>query len=122
MSTFTCDLEKVVETILARSGEEGVPADKAVEILSAAGFEVPGDSPQAKAMSVRALFAWVNPAVAVSKRGPGGGFVRTQYAQPKKKQGTGVISHLNRLREQGLSDDVIRETLAKMAREQGCAV
>lgn len=122
MSTFVVDLSKVVETILARSGKEGVSADKAIEVLEEAGITVPGDGRPAQMMNLRALFAWVNPAVGGSKRGPGGGFVRAEHLAAKEKKGQGVVSHLNKLKEQGLTDEQIKQALATLARQQGLTV
>lgn len=121
MSTFKYDLADVVNTILARSGKEGVSADKAIELLKEYSIEVPGDSHQAQAMNLRALFAWVDPAVGGSKRGPGGGFVRAEHLAAASKKPQGVVSHLNKLREQGVTDDQLKEALAALARQQGVA-
>lgn len=117
--TFTSDLSGVVTYVLSCSGEEGVTAEKAVELLEAEGYTVPGEGKTGKEAAIRGLFAWVNPSVGTSKRGPNGGFVRAEHAGTKSKKGQGVISHLNRLKEQGLSEDAIREALTNLARKQG---
>lgn len=118
-NVFCTDLVEAINLVLARSGEAGVTAEAAVALLEKEGYHVPGDSSSAKAINMRALFAWVDPSVGVSKRGPKGGFVRAENAAPKTKKGQGVISHLKQLQKQGLSDDAIREHLTKLARAQG---
>lgn len=117
MNTFSCDLDNAVSLLVAasRAKKAGVSASEAVSILADAGIDVPGDEPTAQAINLRALLAWVNPKVGANKRGPGGGFCAVEFASAKEKKGQGVLSLVNALKSQGMSEDKIRAVLAEAA-------
>jgi hypothetical protein len=116
-NVFTADLTQMVETVLAegRARKAGVSASEALTLLSAAGYDVPGDSPETQAINLRGLFAWVNPSVGSSKRGPKGGFAPAEYATAASKKPQGAIGTVNSLKKQGVTDEQIREALAQIS-------
>lgn len=112
---FTADLIEVVQTVLARAGESGMTAERAVEVLESEGITVPGDTTSARVANMRGLFAWVDPSVGVSKRGAKGGFTASAYAAPKAKKGQGLYSQLKALKQQGISEEAIHRALEQAA-------
>lgn len=116
MTTFTCDLDRVVSVLLAasRAKDSGISAAEAVKVLADAGIDVPGDEATAQAMNIRAVLAWVNPAVGGNKRGPGGGFVPAEKLAPKEKKAQGVNSLVGKLKAQGVTEESIREMLSQV--------
>lgn len=116
-NVFTTDLSAMVETLLSegRTRKAGVSASEAVTLLTAAGYDVPGESPEMQAVNLRGLFAWVDPSVGSSKRGPKGGFAPAEYATPASKKPQGAIGAVNALRKQGVTEDQIREALAQIS-------
>lgn len=117
MSTFTCNLDNAISLLVtaSRAKKAGVSAGEAVEILTDHGIEVPGDTHDMRTVNLRALLAWVNPAVGASKRGPGGGFCAVEFASAKEKKPQGAVSMVNLLKAQGVTDDQIKALLAQAA-------
>jgi hypothetical protein len=116
-NTFVCDLDTAVAHLVAesRARKGGVTAGEAVRVLASKGITVPGDNDETKAINVRSLLAWVDSSVGGNKRGPGGGFCAVEFASAKEKKAQGVVSLVNQLKEQGVTDEQIRMVLASAA-------
>ncbi len=117
-NVFSADLSDAIAILLeeGRTRKAGVSAGDAVRLLTDAGYEVPGESPEMQAVNLRGLLAWVDPSVGSSKRGPKGGFAPAEFAQPASKKPQGTIGAVNALKKQGVTDEAILRALEQVAK------
>jgi hypothetical protein len=122
-NVFATDLSDAIALLLeeGRSRKAGVSAGDAVRLLTEAGYDVPGETPEMQAVNLRGLLAWVDPSVGASKRGPKGGFAPAEYASAKEKKPQGTIGTVNSLRRQGVTDEQIMRALEQVARRAKAA-
>ena len=85
MNFFTCNLNQVVSLLLSIAGENAISAERALEILTAEGIEVPGNTYVTQVLHLRSLFAWLKPEVAKVKRGPRGGLYNPKKVRTAKQ-------------------------------------
>ena len=113
MNLFTCNLNQAVSLLLSHAGENSITTEKALEVLTAAGIEVPGETYATQILHLRSLFAWIKPEVAIVKRGRRGGLCKSKYAAAKKQVRTNKLTlEILRNLERKISQEIAFELQA----------
>lgn len=117
MKLFSPHLSKGIAKILnhAKKYDSTITVEKAYLLLEYEGIEIPGGTYQTKMNNLRALFAWLDPSVAILKRGRSGGICPAKVV--KNTSARKIASEVDKMRKMYyVSDAEIHRILASMGK------